>query len=117
MKEKNKKLIHEFKKLYPNRNIKRLFKSFTDNYFQIWHEDNYFMAVKKDYRSHCGRVIIVDTLISLKKGGGSEALNALKEIYRGYAIQLDCALNNTAIEFYKKQGFKIRANSLIYKEK
>lgn len=115
-----KKLTKELKKLYPNKSFDYLetdLKHMHKNGFKIHENKNLFMLYKIDSRLHCDFVIIVDTLISTKKGEGAKAISFLLNTYPNHKIQLDCAVNNTAIEFYKKQGFEIRANSLIYKEK
>lgn len=83
-----------------------------------WREyktNNCFVLYKCCSRFHCGRVVIIDTIISTRKGAGTKAINWIKRVHPDHTIQLDCAVDNTAIEFYKKQGFKIRANSLVYK--
>ena len=110
-------LESELKKLYPNRDtfiiLNEIDRMIRNNNWYDYRTDNCFMLYENSFRSHCGNVIIVDTLISTKKGEGSKAIKYLKKEYPWCTIQLDCKLDNEAIEFYKKQGFEKRAWSLV----
>jgi hypothetical protein len=111
-------LLQELSKLYPRLNfiyygvLKNLLCDMYRNKFQKYETEECFMLYKEDMRVHCGYLIIVDTLISTKRGEGAKAIEYLIAKYQ-CPLQLDCHIDNEAIEFYEKQGFKKRAWSLI----
>ena len=113
---KRKILEQELSKLYSTMSVKYLdieLEAMHYHGFNVYKTENCFMLYKSDVRLHCGCVVIVDTLISTKKGEGTKAIKYLLEKYPNHTIQLDCHVDNEAIEFYKKLGFKKRAWSLV----
>lgn len=114
----NKDLKLAIELLYKYRNKTDLSKDLNRMLDQGWlvEQSIYALAVyKEDIRMHCGNVLIVDTLVSTKKGEGSALIKTLKQKYPNHTMQLDCRVNNSAINFYEKLGFIKRAWSLISK--
>ena len=101
-----------------NKNFIELFKQGSNWEIDIYRNESDkivgLIIYKEDYRTHCGKVIIVDSLISIQKGLGTKLLKELSTRFPEHPIQLDCAIENEdAYKFYIKSNFKPRATSFV----
>ena len=74
----------QLKLLYPSRNLNDIYKDLSlmiDSGWLFFLDDECLVLYKLDKRLHCGDVVIIDTLISTKKGQGSRIINLLKQKY------------------------------------